>query len=197
MEDPNKKNIPETTQVERVIVVNPVNPIISTNPYVYNGTVVTDESQSFGDNLMSDKMLRAYALSHTLRWCAFIDSIMSLLYCFYGSFYFFIPLVLALSGWFGAVRYNAYLTRLYLFYIFAYTLAKDYFFFHEFLNSEVKDRHLFILPMVLVCISTMINIWIMKLIISFNNIITIFDETTLHRLRDNNIMGVKRVYVMW
>ena len=51
--------------------------------------------------------------------------------------------------------------------------------------------------MVLVCISTMINIWIMKLIISFNNIITIFDETTLHRLRDNNIMGVKRVYVMW
>ena len=40
MEDPNKKNIPETTQVERVIVVNPVSPIISTNPYTYNGTVV-------------------------------------------------------------------------------------------------------------------------------------------------------------
>lgn len=190
----NDKNLPVSTKVERVVTIDPTVPI---NPYLYGTTVITDDCQHFGDNVISDKMLRAYALSHTIRWCAFIDFIMSLLYCFYGNYYFFIPIILSISGWYGAVRYNSYLTGVYLFYIFAYTFAKDYFFFYEFLNSEVKNRHLFLTPMILVCMNTLINIWIMKLIFSFNNIISKFDETIIYRLAENRIVGVKKVYVLW
>mgnify|MGYP001205607898 FL=1 len=64
---------------------------------------------------ISDDMIMCYSYSKTVRWLSMIDIVFSCIYALYNP-YFFIPILIALSGYYGAKKYQTCPTLTYFIY---------------------------------------------------------------------------------
>ena len=67
------------------------------------------------------------------------------------------------------------------------TFTRDYFFMYKFLDYSPSKRGDLYIEMILICISSLINIWTIMRVIVFVNIISDFDSNTLERLYQEDI----------
>lgn len=99
----NSNNINNETPIIQATVIEPIPNRIS--------VVSTSESDLHVDNTMK----LTYSLAKTLKFLCAIDIFFSFIYCFYEPF-MFIPLLCAISGYYGAKKYKVRYINIYTVY---------------------------------------------------------------------------------
>ena len=135
---------------------------------------------------ISTNMKKACYLSKEIKILTYISIFFSLCLSFFSP-YFLIPIVISLVGWFGAHHYTKSACIVYILYLILITFVRDYFFMYKFLDYSPSKRGDLYIEMILICISSMINIWVVMRVIVFVNIISDFDYNILERLYENKI----------
>jgi hypothetical protein len=146
---------------------------------------------------ITEDMKTAYSLSRTTKFLCLIDFCFSLMFAFSNP-YFFIPVIISLSGWWGAKNYSMCLVFLYLVYTLMTNIARVAFtaaFYSNPINRKgITDLGLGVDIMITV-IGFLLGMWICKIIYKFY--VSIKDLTsdeinTLKNLR--RAIVVRRIY---
>ena len=127
-----------------------------------------EQSQPISGEI-SRNIREAYYLSRTIKVITYSSAILSLVLCTF-NIYFLIPLLVTLVGWFGADQYSKALSIIYAVYLFLVTAARDYVFMSVFLDYEPSKRGDLYIEMFVICLSSLVNIWLITRIIKFINI---------------------------
>lgn len=135
---------------------------------------------------ISPNMKKACYLSKQIKRLTYISICFSLFLSFFSP-YFLIPIIVSLVGWFGAHHYTKSACIVYMLYLALVTFTRDYFFMYKFLDYSPSKRGDLYIEMILICISSLINIWTIMRVIVFVNIISDFDSNTLERLYQEDI----------
>ncbi len=149
------------------------------------------ESQPINGEI-SRNIKEAYDLSKTIKMITYTSAILSLILCTF-NIYFLIPLFVTLVGWFGADQYSKSLSILYVMYLFLVTAVRDYLFMSVFLYYEPSKRGDLYFEMFVVCLSSLINLWLITRVLKFINVIDKLDYTTLERLYRGQLGNTRRV----
>ncbi len=149
------------------------------------------ESQPINGEI-SRNIKEAYELSKTIKMITYTSAILSLILCTF-NIYFLIPLLVTLVGWFGADQYSKSLSILYVMYLFLVTAVRDYIFMSVFLNYEPSKRGDLYFEMFIVCLSSLINLWLITRVLKFINVIDKLNYTTLERLYRGQLGNTRRV----
>ena len=80
-------------------------------------------------------------------------------------------------------------------YLFLVTVIRDYLFMSVFLDYEPSKRGDLYVEMFIICLSSLVNLWLIMRVLKFINIIDKLDYTTLERLYRGQIGSVRRVYI--
>ncbi len=80
-------------------------------------------------------------------------------------------------------------------YLFLVTAVRDYVFMTVFLNYEPSQRGDLYFEMFVVCLSSLINLWLITRVLKFINVIDQLDYTTLDRLYRGQIGNIRRVAI--
>ena len=118
------------------------------------------------------------------------------MYCFYNP-WFFIPLLIAISGYRGAVTFNANYIFLYATYVILEVLTKSAIFFAAYasLSNDERANHLF--NVILVILSIFISIWILDVLYKFIKLINKLTHLELEHLCNRGIPRHRLVYVWY
>ena len=149
------------------------------------------ESQPINGEI-SRNIKQAYELSKTIKMITYSSAVLSLILCTF-NIYFLIPLLITLVGWFGADQYSKALSILYIMYLFLVTAVRDYIFMSVFLDYEPSKRGDLYFEMFVVCLSSLINLWLITRVLKFINVIDKLDYTTLERLYRGQLGNTRRV----
>lgn len=152
-----------------------------------------DEGQHIGVNI-SENIIEAFNLSKTIKFVTYTSCFLSLILCIF-NLYFFIPFFITMVGWFGADHYSKGLSIVYTMYLILVTCVRDYVFFYEFLNYEPSNKGDLYFEMIVICINTMVNLWLIVKVIQFINILDTLDDITKERLYNGQIGNVRRVLI--
>ena len=101
-----------TSKPSQVPVYVPTEGEVVQQAYVIGPTAVPEVSSM----TITDDMIKTYSLARTVKLLTLIDMFFSFMYCFYNP-WFFIPLLIAISGYRGAVTFNANYIFLYATYV--------------------------------------------------------------------------------
>ena len=143
----------------------------------------------------SDDMLKCFSLRHTVKWLALIDFIFSLLFGTINP-YFLIPILIAAIGYYGAKHYNKCIVLLYLAYITVSWITKLglFIYYYKKLTSDSAAERAW--GLCLVTLTTVVDIWISKLVYKFWRCMANMDTLELHALKDmGSPEGVR--FVVW
>ena len=145
---------------------------------------------------VTDDMIKTYSLARTIKLLTIIDMFFSFMYCFYNP-WFFIPLLLAISGYMGAVKFNANYIFLYATYLILEVFIKSSIFFAAYasLSNDEKADHLF--NVILVILSIFISIWIISVLFKFIKLLNNLTLLELDHLRNRGIPRHRLVYVWY
>tara|TARA_Y100000591_G_scaffold161562_1_gene139200 strand:- start:5363 stop:5905 length:543 start_codon:yes stop_codon:yes gene_type:complete len=143
---------------------------------------------------ISRKIKEAYNLSKTIKMITYSSAVLSLILCTF-NIYFLIPLLVTTVGWCGADQYSKSLSIIYIMYLFLVTAVRDYVFMTVFLNYEPSQRGDLYFEMFVVCLSSLINLWLITRVLKFINVIDQLDYTTLDRLYRGQIGNIRRVAI--
>ena len=141
---------------------------------------------------ISKNIREAYYLSRTIKMITYSSAILSLVLSTF-NIYFLIPLLVTLVGWVSAHQYSKALSIVYVLYLFLVTAARDYVFMSVFLEYEPSKRGDLYIEMFVICLSSLVNIWLITRIIKFINILGDLDYTTRERLYRGQIGNIRRV----
>ncbi len=114
-----------------------------------------------------DDMIKTYNYRRSVMWFSGIDIFFSAIYCLYQP-YFLIPLLIALTGYYGAKNYNVRLVQCYFVYCVLVNIIGrlSYFFvYYHSLDGQSRQEHVFDFIWVMLC--TVISIWICEIIYKF------------------------------
>ena len=165
-------------------------------PYVINASVLPPHEPVVFTDQLREEVVKSYALSKTIRWLSGFDIIISFIYCIYNP-YFFIPLFLAFSGYYGAKTYNKMYTTLYMIYILLNSFVRFGVFMYIFNNLDGTDRSHHWFDFMLVLISCLISLWVSKIIYMFNKIVKTLTQDELQLLKQNRVTTQRRLVVLW
>ena len=155
---------------------------------------IVNESDHIGREI-SNNVLSAYNLSRIIKFCTWTSGFLSLIYCTY-NFYFLIPLLITICGWFGADKYSFFLSSIYFLYLISTTIAKTYLFFSEYFSIDISFRGDYTFELILVCLSGLINICLTCQVVNFMIVLGELDDITISRLKKGQIGNLKRIGVV-
>lgn len=118
---------------------------------------------------ITEDMKTAYSLSKTTKFLCLIDFGFSLIYAFSNP-YFLIPVLISLSGWWGAKNYSMCQVFLYLIYTLMTNIARVAFtgaYYTNPLNRQGISDFAFGLDIVITIIGFLLGMWICKIIYKF------------------------------
>ena len=181
-----------TSKSSQVPVYVPTEGEVVQEAYVIGPTAVPEVSGM----AVTDDMIKTYSLARTIKLLTIIDMFFSFMYCFYNP-WFFIPLLLAISGYMGAVKFNANYIFLYATYVVLDVFAKSVIFFVSYasLSNDEKADHLF--NVILVILSIFISIWITTVLFKFIKLLNKLTLLELDHLRNRGIPRHRLVYVWY
>ena len=143
----------------------------------------------------SADMMKCFSLRHTVKWLALIDFIFSLLFGTVNP-YFLIPVLIAAIGYYGAKNYNKCIVLFYFAYITVSWITKlgGFIYYYEKLTSGSAAERAWALC--IVTLTTIVDIWISKIVYKFWRCLTSMDLLELHALRDmGSPEGIK--FIVW
>ena len=176
--------------MSRIPIAEEVNIDDLRNPEFVDVEFITQSHPINGE--ISRNIKQAYELSKTIKMITYSSAILSLILCTF-NIYFLIPLLVTLVGWFGADQYSKSLSILYIMYLFLVTAARDYVFMSMFLHYEPSKRGDLYFEMFIVCLSSLINLWLITRVLKFINVIDKLNYTTLERLYRGQLGNTRRV----
>ena len=143
---------------------------------------------------ISRNIREAYKLSKTIKMITYSSAVLSLVLCLF-NIYFLIPLLVTVVGWFGADQYSRALCITYIMYLFLVTVIRDYLFMLVFLDYKPSKRGDLYVEMFIICLSSLVNMWLIMRVFKFINVIDKLDYTTLERLYRGQIGNIRRVNI--
>ena len=176
--------------MSRIPIAEEVNIDELRNPEFVDVEFITQSHPINGE--ISRNIKEAYDLSKTIKMITYSSAILSLILCTF-NIYFLIPLLVTLVGWFAADQYSKSLSILYIMYLFLVTAARDYVFMSVFLDYEPSKRGDLYFEMFIVCLSSLINLWLITRVLKFINVIDKLNYTTLERLYRGQLGNTRRV----
>ena len=181
-----------TSKPSQVPVYVPTEGEVVQQAYVIGPTAVPEVSSM----TITDDMIKTYSLARTVKLLTLIDMFFSFMYCFYNP-WFFIPLLLAISGYRGAVTFNANYIFLYATYVILEVFTKSVIFFVAYasLSNDERANHLF--NVILVILSIFISIWILDVLYKFIKFINKLTHLELEHLCNRGIPRHRLVYVWY
>ena len=181
-----------TSKPSQVPVYVPTEGEVVQQAYVISPTVVPEVSGM----TVTDDMIKTFSLARTVKFLTVIDMFFSFMYCFYNP-WFFIPLLIAISGYRGAVTFNANYIFLYATYVILEVLTKSAIFFVAYasLSNDERANHLF--NVILVILSIFISIWILDVLYKFIKFINKLTHLELEHLCNRGIPRHRLVYVWY
>ena len=181
-----------TSKPSQVPVYVPTEGEVVQQAYVIGTTAVPEVSSM----TITDDMIKTYSLARTVKFLTVIDMFFSFMYCFYNP-WFFIPLLLAISGYRGAVTFNANYIFLYATYVVLEVFTKSVIFFAAYasLSNDERANHLF--NVILVILSIFISIWILDVLYKFIKFINKLTHLELEHLCNRGIPRHRLVYVWY
>ena len=134
---------------------------------------------------VTENMLKAYNLGQSVIMFAIIDVFFSILYAVL-NYWFFIPILLALCGYYGAKNYNKCLTFIYGGNIFLVNAVRVGYSSYLYYNLSGDDKSQYTYSFVLIVLCGLIGLWIAKIICKF--------YSSLNKLNENekNVLKVVR-----
>ena len=123
--------------------------------------------------IISNNLLRIFSLSKTTRFLATIDIFFALIYSLY-NFYFFIPFLIAFSGYYGAKFYNNCSILVYATYLFLINIARVstiIFTIYYYNNNPNEDSSNIGPTIFFASIICLLNLWIAKFVCVFWNFV--------------------------
>ena len=115
---------------------------------------------------ITDNMLVSYNLSKSVIVFAIIDLIFGLLYAFLNN-WFFIPIIFALFGYYGAKNYDKCLTFLYASNIFLINISRIIYSTYIYYNLSGNEKQNYIYDFILIMFCGILGLWISKIICKF------------------------------
>ena len=166
-------------------------------PVQTSGPVAGPIINEIAEVSITEDMKTAYSLSRTTKFLCLIGFCFSLMYAISNP-YFFIPVIISLSGWWGAKNYSMCLVFLYLIYTLMMNIARVAFtavFYSNPKNQKGVTDLVLGVDIMITIIGFLLGMWICKIIYKFY--VSIKDLTrdeinTLKNLRRTII--VRRIY---
>ena len=112
---------------------------------------------------VTNDMVKTFSLARTVKFLATIDMFFSFIYCFYNP-WFFIPLLMALFGYQGAIKFNTSYTFIYATYVVLELFIKTGTFFHDYFGLTDDDKADNLFNVILVILSALVSIWIIDIL---------------------------------
>lgn len=143
-----------------------------------------------GNNNLSDKIITTYSLSKTVKWLAIIDIFFSFLIGFY-NYYFFIPLLCAAFGYYGAIKFNKNYINIYLIYNILNIILRTVYTVYMIvqLNGDNNSNYNFGIFFSILCI--LIEFWILRIIYKFNKALSELNINELAMIKDLSNKKIK------
>jgi hypothetical protein len=131
---------------------------------------------------INDDMIMCYSLGKTVKWLSLIDIFFSCIYALYNP-YFFIPIFIALSGYYGAKKYQTCPTLTYFIYNFIGNIARIGYSIYLFSIIDSSQRNDFTFSFIFSLLCGIIGLWIARVIYRFYTYIHKLSPEDLHYLR--------------
>ncbi len=161
-------------------------------PYVIeSGQIVQETSIA-----ITDEMIKTYSLARTVKILTMIDIFFSFIYCLYNP-WFFIPLMIAVTGYYGAKKFKQNYICVYGVYIIIDAVFKPAVFFWAYstLSNDEKSEHLF--NVILIILSFMISMWILDIVYKFYKSLEKLSVEQVAYLRETGIPRTRIVRVWY
>jgi len=174
----------------------PVTGTIIANENVRAFTPQPNYTTPFGTRQISDDQVECYSLRKTVMLLCGIDIFFGLLYAFYNP-YFIIPTLLASVGFYGARNYNSSIVFCYFIYITLDWLAKLSIYIANVVNHDPNtvSPGSTALLWVFIIVSTLIDIWISKIVYKYWRSLKEISIFELADLKERQIR--KYHYIYW
>ena len=145
---------------------------------------------------ITDKMVKSYSISRTVKILCLIDMLFSFIYGLSNP-WFLLPFLLAFTGFYGAKTFNINYTYVYLVYIILEITIKIslYLYVYFTLTNDEKSAHLF--NFILIIISFFISIWIIDIIYKFIKSLKNLTSEQILYLRNRGINNRRAVVVYY
>ena len=145
---------------------------------------------------ITDDMVKTYSIARTVKILAIIDMVFSAIYCIYNP-WFFISLIIAYTGYYGAKTFKENYTFIYASYIIIDAIFKPaiFFWYYATLSNNEKSDHLF--NVILIILSFMISMWILDIVYKFFKYMRKLSIEQLKYLRDAGIPRTRIRYVLF
>ena len=179
----------------KVTVAHPITPSYA-GPDAEATVVVDPNDITTSQPRVNENMIITYSISRTLKWLTIFDICISFMYCLYNP-WFFIPLILAFTGYIGATKYSKVCSAVYMCYILLNSFTRLGIFLYLFSELSRTDKNYHVFDFLLVLIGTIISIWISKIILRFITYIDKLSPEEKQMLVENRIGTERRLVVLW
>tara|TARA_A100001234_G_scaffold201951_1_gene195008 strand:- start:9 stop:572 length:564 start_codon:yes stop_codon:yes gene_type:complete len=176
-----------TTQTSQYVTAIPADTRVATTvnaiPVLIPQTVESNRIH------ISDNMIRTHNYKRSVMWFSGIDIFFSMIYCLYNP-YFFIPLVIAFTGNYGARKYNICMVKFYFMYcVLVNIFGRLSYAVSTYVLMDNKEKDLYTFDFVWVLISTAISIWVCEIIYKFIKNYKKLSNEEIEFLKGNHNMG--------
>ena len=113
-----------------------------------------------------------------------------------GNAFFFIPIFMPVIGYMGAVYYSKNYTLAYFTYVLGITLFRAIYYIYLYINLSSEEQHNQMQTMTVVLMTTVIELWISKIIYRFYNSIKSLPLLDLTNLRLSKNLNNPRL-ILW
>ena len=136
------------------------------------------------------------SLSRTVTILATVDIIISVIYSI-ENLYFFIPILFAMLGYAGAIKYNKNLSIIYLCYVLLLCFSRLGIFLYLYSKMNAIERQNHIFDFVLISLGFVISIWISKIVYKFVFYLNKLSDYELTSLQLGLIIIDNRPQIFW
>ena len=161
-------------------------------PYVIETGQIVQETTI----AITDDMIKTYSIARTVKILTMIDIFFSFIYCLNNP-WFFLPLIIAITGYYGAKQFKQNYICIYGVYIIIDAIFKTAVFFWVYgtLSNDEKAEHLF--NVILIIFSFMISMWILDIVYKFYKNLEKLSIEQLEYLRETGIPRTRIVRVWY
>jgi len=132
---------------------------ITNNEHDYCETIISEIQ-------VTEPMIQAFNLSRMVKMLSLIDLLFALVFAM-GNLFFFIPIFMPIVGFLGAVYYKKNYILSYFIFILGLTLTRAILYVYIFINLTTKEQNDRNQTIPILMISTIIELWISKIIYKF------------------------------
>jgi len=145
------------------------------------------------ENNISPKMIECYSLRRTTKILCGIDIFFGIMYSLYNPI-FFIPTIMAIGGYYGAKYYHACSVATYLVFVTFDWITKLGFFIYSWSLLDPVDQSNSSFMWFFIIFSTIVDMWITKIVFKFWRCLTTIPVLELNQLRTLQLERHRFVY---